>query len=152
VVRGRDAVSGGGMSSWRPGLHRLCCSVLRFEQHYLLQRSRAAVPAYGDVDPGQTHQPLLRRFRFAWFRDRLSKQVTTPGELARPAAIGEQSKVAQPCKAVRQHVQEEAADELVGAEAHHLDRVGVGVVAPAEADVLAVEVDETVVSDGGLVG
>ena len=49
-------------------------------------------------------------------------------------------------------MQEEAADELVGVETHHLGLVAVGVVAPPEADVLPVELDETVVADGGLVG
>ena len=49
-------------------------------------------------------------------------------------------------------MQEEASDELVGIKVHHLGLVAIGVVAPPEADVLTVEVDETVVADGGLVG
>ena len=49
-------------------------------------------------------------------------------------------------------MQQETADELVGVEAHHLDLVAVGVVAPPEANVLAVEVDEAMVADGDLVG
>ena len=60
--------------------------------------------------------------------------------------------MAQPGKAAREHVQEEAADELVGVEVHHLELVPVGVVAPAEAHLLGVEVDEAVVGDGALVG
>ncbi len=60
--------------------------------------------------------------------------------------------MAQPGESARQHMQEEAADELVGVETHHLGLVAVGVVAPPEADVLPVELDETVVADGGLVG
>ena len=42
--------------------------------------------------------------------------------------------------------------KLVGVETHHLGLVAIGVVAPPEADVLPVELDETVVADGGLVG
>ena len=49
-------------------------------------------------------------------------------------------------------MQEESSDELAGVEAHHLDLVAVGVVAPAEPHVLGVEVDEAVVGDGALVG
>ena len=49
-------------------------------------------------------------------------------------------------------MKEEAADELLGLEPHHLALVPVGVVAPAESDLLGVEVDETVIGDGGLVG
>ena len=47
-------------------------------------------------------------------------------------------------------MQEEAPDELVGVEPHHLDSVAIGVVAPAEANVLTVEGDEAVVGGGGL--
>ena len=60
--------------------------------------------------------------------------------------------MAQPCEAAREHVQEEAADELTGVETHDLALIAVGVVAPAEPNVLGVEVDETVVGDGALVG
>ena len=60
--------------------------------------------------------------------------------------------MAQPGEAARKYMQQEAPDELVGVEAHHLDLVAIGVIAPAEANVLAVEVDEAMVVDGGLVG
>ena len=59
--------------------------------------------------------------------------------------------MAQPGESVREHVQEKAADELVGVETHDLDFVAMSVIAPAEADVLAVEVDQTVIGDCGFV-
>ena len=58
--------------------------------------------------------------------------------------------MAQPGEAVREHVQEEASDELGGVERHDLEFVAVGVVAPSEPNVLGVEVDEAMVGDGAL--
>ena len=58
----------------------------------------------------------------------------------------------QPGESAREHVQEESADELAGVETHDLALVAVGVVAPAEPNMLGVEVDEAVVGDGALVG
>ena len=144
---------GNGASSWRSGFHRRHSrAVLRLQNEYLPQRSLAALPTHGDVDPGQAQHHLFSGFRLTRFGGRLMKQASAEGELAGPAAIGEQSVVTQPGKATRQHMQQEAANELVGVEAHHLDPVAVGVVAPPEANVLAVEVDEAMVADGDLVG
>ena len=126
--------------------------MLRLQNACLLQRSPAALAAHGDVDPGQAQQNLPRGFRLTRFGGRLVEQGSAPGELASPAAICEQPVVAQPGEATRKHMQEEAPDELVGVEPHHLDLVAIGVVAPPEANVLTVEADEAVVADGGLVG
>ena len=60
--------------------------------------------------------------------------------------------MAQPRESARKHMKEEAADELLGVEPHHLALVPVSVVAPSEADLPAIEVDEPMVGDGGLVG
>ena len=109
-------------------------------------------PAQGEVDPRQSQYHFLGRFRLSRFGGRLAEQVAAPGELASPAAIGEQPVMAQPGEAARKHMQQEATDEHFGVEPYHLDLVAIGVVAPAEAYVLAVEVDEAVVGDGGLVG
>ena len=49
-------------------------------------------------------------------------------------AVGQEAVVADAVEAVGQRVQEEAADELVGVERHHLGLVVVPVVLPAEAD------------------
>ena len=50
-------------------------------------------------------------------------------------AIGEEAIVADAMEAVRQGVQQEAADELVGGERHDLGLAVVAVVLPAEGDV-----------------
>ncbi|SEF11805.1 Putative transposase [Rhizobiales bacterium GAS191] len=55
-------------------------------------------------------------------------------------------------KAVWQHVHQEAANELAGAERHDLALVAGSVVLPAEADAPITAVDETAVSDGDAMG
>ncbi len=60
--------------------------------------------------------------------------------------------MADPGEALRQDMQEKPTDKLAAVKAHDLDLVAMGVVAPAEADMLAVEVDEAMVGDRRLVG
>src|SRR5579864_3794559 len=57
-------------------------------------------------------------------------------------------------EAVRQDVQQKAADELAGTEPHHLELVAavVAVVLPSEADVIGAELDQTAVGDGDAMG
>ena len=112
----------------------------------------SALPTHGDVDPGQTQHHGLWRFRLTRLGDGLSEQGSTQGELASAPSIAQQPVVAQPGKAAREHVQEEASDELAGVEAHHLELVAAGVVAPSETHLHGVEVDEAVVGDSALVG
>ena len=80
------------------------------------------------------------------------EQGSAQGEVASPSSIGEHAVVAQPRESAREHMKKEAADELAGVEAHHLALVAVSVVAPSEANMLAIEVDEAMIGDGGLVG
>ena len=58
--------------------------------------------------------------------------------------------MAQPGEVARAYMQEEAPDELVGVEPHHLDTVAIGVFTPPQANVLAVEADEAVVADSAV--
>ena len=53
-----------------------------------------------------------------------------------------------PLEAVGEHVEEEAADELVGAERHALLASAVAVILPGEGDGCVVEADEAAVGDG----
>ena len=110
------------------------------------------MPAHGDVDSGQTQHHGLRRFRSTRFGGRLVEQGSAQGKVASPSSIGEHAIVAQPRESAREHMKKEAASELAGVEAHHLALVAVSVVAPSEANMLAIEVDETMIADGGLVG
>ncbi len=55
-------------------------------------------------------------------------------------------------EAIRQHVLQEAADELFAAESHHFLPVMITVVFVTEAYLLLIVVDEAVVVDSNLVG
>ena len=148
-----STIIGCGASSWWSSRHHSPHGgELGCEDESAPQRPTPTGPTHGDVDPGQTQHHRLGRFRLARFGVGLSQQRSAQGELASAPSIGEHAVVAQAGEAAREHVQEEASDELPGVEAHHLALVGVGVVAPAESHLLAVEVDEAVVGDGALVG
>ena len=62
-------------------------------------------------------------------------------------AIRQQAVVADADESAGQNVQEEAAQELDGVEGHDALLAAVGIIAPAEADVLAVEGGEAAVPD-----
>jgi len=82
------------------------------------------------------------------------EQLTGSGDVLGPAAIGEQSIMADAVEAAGQHVDEEAADELVDGECHHLAALLLlgAVVFPFEGDPGLVERDEAAVGDGDTVG
>ena len=85
---------------------------------------------------------------------RNTEQLTGSGDVLGPSAIGEQAIVADAVESAGQHVDEEAAYELVGGECHHLRAlllVG-AVILPFESDRGIVERDETAVADGDTVG
>jgi hypothetical protein len=60
--------------------------------------------------------------------------------------------VANAVEAVRQGVLEEAADELIGLQCHHLGFAIVAVVFPGEADLAVRKPDQATVGDGDAVG
>ena len=148
-----STIIGSGASSWWSSRHHSPHGgELGCEDESPPQRPTPTLATHSDVGPGQTQHHRLRRFRFARFGGGLCEQGSAQRELSSAPAIAEQSVVTQPGESAREHVQEEASDELADVEAHHLALVGVGVVAPAESHLLAVEVDEAVVGDGALVG
>src|ERR1700748_1030434 len=62
--------------------------------------------------------------------------------------IGEESEVANATEAVRQGVQQESSDELVGPQAHDLNGAVVAVVLPGERDMIVVAGFEAPIGDG----
>jgi len=84
-VAGRhETLAGKRALSWRSGLHRRHPrSVPRLQNEYLPKRSFTALPAHGDVDPGQTHQHLARCFRLTRLGSGLVKQLSAEGELGK---------------------------------------------------------------------
>jgi hypothetical protein len=88
------------------------------------------------------------------FRFGRDKQLTRAGNVARAGALGEQAVVANAVQAFGQHVDEEAADELVCSERHTLVSIAAldALVLPLEGDALSVEGDQATVGDGNAVG
>ena len=65
---------------------------------------------------------------------RHGQQLPATGQLGRPVAVAEQSVMADPLQPPRQHVQEDAADELVGIEAHPFRGGFLAIIFPAKRD------------------
>ena len=62
--------------------------------------------------------------------------------------VGHKAEVPDADKALREHMHEESADELVGRNGHNTLHVSVSVVAPAERHVVAVEGEQSMIGDG----
>src|SRR5437879_6252709 len=81
-----------------------------------------------------------------------SQQTAAMGQVGGAPAVGEIAVVADAMEAVRQNVEQEAADELVGAKGHHLLLVVVAIILPAEADPALGKTDKAAVGDGNAMG
>ena len=66
--------------------------------------------------------------------------------------VGQEPEVTDPAKAIGQHVQEEAADELASIERHHLGFVARAVVFPPEANTAVLTIEKPAVGDGNAMG
>jgi hypothetical protein len=62
--------------------------------------------------------------------------------------VGQEAEGADANKAAGQHMQQEAAQELWGFEGHHSLAIAVGVISPAEGDLMVGEGDQAMVGDG----
>ena len=76
--------------------------------------------------------------------ERHCEQLAGTRDILGAGLAGEQTVVADAVEALRQHVHQEAADELVGIERHHLVslRPFDAVILPLEGDALVVERDQ----------
>ncbi len=83
-----------------------------------------------------------------------SEQLAYPRDVLGAGWAGQQAVVTDAMEALRQHMDQEAADELVGTECHHPVSLGTieAVVLPLECDAVVVERDQAVVGDGDAMG
>ena len=90
---------------------------------------------------------------FGWWRSWDVEQLPGAREIALALAFGEEAIVADAMESGGEHVDEKAADELVGSEGHHLDACWAvdAVVLPLEGNAI-VDGDEAAVRDGNAVG
>jgi len=83
-----------------------------------------------------------------------TEQLASACDVIGAGGLGEQAVVADAVEALGQDMDEEAADELLCCERHHLVAVGAfdPIVLVLEADTVFVERDQSAVSDGDAVG
>ena len=106
-----------------------------------------------DVDPGEAEDQRRGRFDRPGRRGgRLGQDLPAPRELGLAGTVGQEAKVSDADEPAGDDMEQEAANELLGVQRHHLHAVAVGVVLPAEAHAPVVEAEEPVVGEGHAVG
>jgi hypothetical protein len=93
------------------------------EERRDLHAALAAPRTAREVDPGEPLEQDGDRFGRGGGGRWLAEEVTASRQADAPGAIGEQAEMADAHKAARHNVQEEASEELVGLEGHHLDTI-----------------------------
>jgi hypothetical protein len=66
----------------------------------------------------------------------------------RAESVREETKIPDSDEPLRQHVQEEAAQELGGEQSHHPLFAAVSIVLPTKSDAFAIECEEPMIGDG----
>src|SRR5258706_12731407 len=86
--------------------------------------------------------------------ERHCEQLAGTSDILGAGLAGEQTVVADAMKALRQHVHQEAADELMGIECHHLVSLGTfdAVILPLEGDALVAEGNQPAFGYGAVEG
>src|SRR5689334_18704092 len=79
------------------------------------------------------------------------EQPAAKGEFLGTMTIAEETVMADAMKAMRQGVQQETPNELIGRQGHHLALVVMPIITPAKADLIARHVDQPAVRDGDAV-
>ena len=85
-------------------------------------------------------------------RGRVEEQALTEGEESGAPPIGEEAERADADKAAGQDVEQEAAQELLRTERHHSLLISVGIILPAESNLVMLESHEAMVGDGHAMG
>jgi hypothetical protein len=88
--------------------------------------------------------------RLRWRGDVEERTATL--QAGSPPAVGEEAEVADADQPLGQNVDEEASQELIGAEGHNLLLAARGVVRPTEGDSILLERNEAMVGDSDAVG
>ena len=90
-----------------------------------------------------------------WLRcwwSRHFEQLAAASELILTAAIAEKAVISDPLESLRQNVDQESTDKLVGSEGHDLVPIVVAIILPTELDFIIVVSEEPIVGDGNAMG
>ena len=82
----------------------------------------------------------------------VQQQTLTAGQEFGATAIGQESEATNADKAAGQNMQQEASQELLRRERHLLFLIAVGVILPAEGNLVVLKSQETLVGDGHAMG
>ena len=82
----------------------------------------------------------------------VGEQALAEGQEGGATAIGQEAERADADKAAGQDVKQEAAQELLGTERHPSLLISVGIILPAESNLIMLEGHEAVVGDGYAMG
>jgi len=82
----------------------------------------------------------------------VGEQALTEGQERGAPAIGQEAERADADKAAGQNVEQEAAQELLRTECHHSLLIPVGIILPAESNLVMLESHESMVGDGHAMG
>ena len=85
-------------------------------------------------------------------RWRRVQELTAETESGSAIAVGQESEVSNLDEPGRQHVEQEAANELGGGQGHRFDVVVILRVPPTKADLALVETEESAIGEGDAVG
>jgi hypothetical protein len=80
-----------------------------------------------------------------------AKQSTAPCEHSAAPAVGKKPEVADADQALRQNVDQEAAQELIGGDRHDFLLAALRIVSPAKRDPIILERNQSMVGDGDAV-
>jgi hypothetical protein len=130
------------------------CSMLR--TRYLFDDSHATLQACRTLMQRSAGQCLVATPIIAWrralavarFRNLHVEQLPAPRQIFGATAIAEEAVVTDSLQSEGQGMQQETADELMGADCHDLRLIAVGVVLPAKLNVVVIHRDQAVVGDG----
>jgi hypothetical protein len=82
----------------------------------------------------------------------VGEQALTEGQNSGAPAIGQEAERADADKAAGQDVEQEAAQELLRGERHHSLLIPVGIILPAETNLVMLEGHEAMIGDGYTMG
>jgi hypothetical protein len=82
----------------------------------------------------------------------IGEQTLTQGQESGAPPIGQEPERADADKAAGQNVEQEAAQELLRTECHHSLLITVGIILPAESNLVMLESHESMVGDGHAMG
>src|SRR5947208_1407181 len=77
-----------------------------------------------------------------------SQQLAAKFERLRSLEVGHKAEVPDADKALREHVQQEPANELFGSDGHRSLHVSMSIIRPTEGNVVAMKREQSMIGDG----